>query len=210
MPGTRTGRLPAAERERRRAEIVRAAGDELLDRGYDAMTMRGVAARAGASKETLYSWFGTREELVTTLVAEAGTATLVAVERALASAPDGDLVGARRTLVSFGARLLGLLCGPWSVAVNRAAMRSPVLADLVLAQGRHAVGPLVEDYLRRLHRAQVLVVPRADRAFTALYGLVVRDAQIRVLLGEDPPSAASQRRQVRDGVDAFLRLHARD
>lgn len=204
---SRRGRLPAAERASRREQIVRAARDELLERGYEALTMQGVARRAGASKETLYAWFGSREDMITALVAEAGADTLVEVESALAAAPVDDVRSATATLESFGTRLLGLLTGPWSVAVNRAAMRSPALADVVLHQGRHAVGPLVEAYLRRLHRARVLRAPRAGQSFTLLYGLVVRDTQIRVLLGEPPPSSAALRRQVRDGVAAFVHVH---
>lgn len=41
-----------------------AARDELVERGAAGLTMEGVARRAGASKETLYAWFGTRDDLI--------------------------------------------------------------------------------------------------------------------------------------------------
>jgi hypothetical protein len=40
------------------------------------------------------------------------------------------------------------------------------------------------------------------------FGLVVRDQQIRVLLGEDPPTAAALRTQSHQAVERFLTLSA--
>jgi AefR-like transcriptional repressor, C-terminal domain len=59
---------------------------------------------------------------------------------------------------------------------------------VLLAQGRHRTGPIVEAYLARLAEAGVLGIDDPAEAFQLLYGLVVRDLQIRVLLGEPPPA----------------------
>ena len=89
-------------------------------------------------------------------------------------------------------------------------MSSDTLARLVLEHGRHRIGPIVETYLADLDRAGVLHVPDPKSAFTELYGLVVRDTQIRVLLGESPPSTAAQRRQADAGVDRFWQAYQSD
>lgn len=87
-------------------------------------------------------------------------------------------------------------------------MTSPELAGVVLRHGRHAVGPVVERLLVRLDELGLLVVPDPGRAFRDLFGLVVQDTQIRVLLGEGAPSRAELRRQATHGVDHFWSVYA--
>jgi AefR-like transcriptional repressor, C-terminal domain len=79
---------------------------------------------------------------------------------------------------------------------------------VLLAQGRHRTGPLVEAYLARLAAAGRLRVDDPAEAFRLLYGLVVQDLQIRVLLGEPPPGRAALADQARAAVDRFLALTA--
>ena len=80
------------------------------------------------------------------------------MQAALADAP-GDLEQARHTLTSYAVGLLTLLTGEVSVALNRSAMGSPLLAQHLLASGRHRVGPIAEAYLERLHDAGILRAP---------------------------------------------------
>ena len=207
----RRGRLPTAEREARRDEILDAAEAELVDNGYDGTTMLAVARRAGASKETLYRWFGDREGLWAAVVARNAAESAAAVEHLVAPTVDGgrgDLDDHRTVLTTFATALLSLLTGPRSVALNRAAMTSPELAEVLLAGGRHTVGPLVEELLAALDERGDIAVPDPATAFQVLYGLVVRDRQIRVLLGEDPPPPATIRREAGAAVDQFLTLYA--
>ncbi len=57
-------RLPA---ERRRAQLLDVAATILVDRGVDAVTMEGVAARAGVSKALGYRYFENATELLLAL-----------------------------------------------------------------------------------------------------------------------------------------------
>lgn len=58
------------------------------------------------------------------------------------------------TLTHFAANPLRLLLGERSLAINRAAISelggAPELSEVLLAQGRHRTGPIVEAYLARL------------------------------------------------------------
>ena len=119
------------------------------------------------------------------------------------------------TLTAFAANLLKLLLGERSVALNRAAIadlggRDPggELAAVLLAQGRHRTGPIVEDYLARLAAAGHLRIDDPAAAFQLLYGLVIQDLQIRVLLGEPPPRPSALAEQARVAVGRFLTLTA--
>lgn len=194
------GRLPRAELDSRRAEIRRAAQELLEELGFERFTMLRVAERCGASKETLYSWFGNKDGLIGELIADSGRQTVERLQEALQGHD-------QQVLQTFARALLRLLVSPWSVAVNRAAMTSPDLAGLLLQHGRHGVGPLVESYLARLDSQGVLHVDDPSTAFTELYGLVVRDTQIRVLLGESAPAPAALQAQADAGVDQFWRAH---
>jgi AcrR family transcriptional regulator len=59
------------DREQRRIDILDAARSRIADGGYLALNMRDLAAGAGVSPGTLYSYFATKEELFATLYAEA-------------------------------------------------------------------------------------------------------------------------------------------
>ena len=198
---SRRGRPRAGERAQRRDHVLDAALTELLERGYDAMTMQDVASRAGASKETLYAWFGSRTGLLQALIERSADTSAERVRAAL-----DDTEDPQATLVGYATGLLMLLTGPGSVAINRAAMTSPDLAALLLRSGRHRIGPLVEQYLARLHDAGYLEIPDPAAAFQLLYGLVIEDRQIRVLLGEAPPTVADAATHAETAVDRFLRL----
>ncbi|WP_456599297.1 TetR/AcrR family transcriptional regulator [Blastococcus sp. SYSU DS0616] len=199
--GRRRGRPPEAERAQRRDQALDAALEEILRAGYERMTMSAVAARAGSSKESLYSWFASKEGMVTALIRRQSAATNALVEQAVnrGGAPSDVLLGIARGL-------LDLLTSETSLALNRAAMTSSPLAVVLLRHGRHTTGPLVEGYLSRLADDGVLVIEDPGSAFALFYGLVIQDVQIRALLGEAPPSGPDRQRRAQLAVDAFLRL----
>ena len=198
----RRGRPRADETAERHERIVEAALAELVERGYERATMLGIARRAGASKETLYARFGSREGLFAALIARQGASTVERLETVL----DDGAADPRDTLGGFARGLLGLLLHEPSISLNRAAMASPELASLLLEHGRFTAGPIVERHLAALARRGVLDIDDPAAAFTLLYGLVVEDRQIRVLLGERAPSRAAIRRHADAAVERFVAL----
>ncbi len=66
--------VPAPRRERRKesrpAELLAAALDLFVERGYAATRLDDIASRAGVSKGTLYLYFANKEELFKALVRE--------------------------------------------------------------------------------------------------------------------------------------------
>lgn len=200
---SRRGRPRAGERAEREERVVAAALAELVEHGYERVTMLGIASRAGASKETLYSWFGSKEGLFAALIKANADQSAERVERALAGGEDPV-----DTLTGYAVGLLTLLTSPGSIALNRAAMSSPELAEVLLAHGRHRVGPLVETFLAQLCDDGVLSFSDPGQAFELLYGLVLQDTQIRVLLGEPPPSAEAISTRAGTAVQNFLTLTA--
>lgn len=199
----RRGRPRAGERKAREQAILDAAHEALIEHGYEGVSMIDIAQRAGCSKETLYAWFTHREGLFTRLIERNAERSLAELETQL-DAP-GD---AQQCLNDYAYRLLTLLSGPASVALNRAAMQSPELATRLLSAGRHRAGPLVERYLRALHEQGLIACNDTTEAFEVFYGLAVRDTQIRVLLGETPPNEAHRRARAERAVAQFFVLYA--
>ncbi|MFC4906003.1 TetR/AcrR family transcriptional regulator [Actinomadura gamaensis] len=68
MNGQRGPGRPRSEAARR--AIIDAAIAELHERGYAALTMQGIAARAGVGKQTVYRWWPSKADVVLEAVAE--------------------------------------------------------------------------------------------------------------------------------------------
>ena len=201
----RRGRPPAGSSAAHRVVILDATFELLVERGYQGTTMAAVAERAGSSKETLYAWFGSKQGLFSALIRRQAEAPNRAVAAALDDQGDGDPAA---TLTAFATNLLRLLLGERSVAINRAALTEPAgeLAVVLLAEGRHRTGPIVEAYLARLAAADRLRIDDPADAFQLLYGLVIQDLQIRVLLGEPPPPPEALAARARTAVERFLTI----
>ena len=185
----------------RRDAVLDAAAAELTARGYEPTTMLAVARAAGASKETLYSWFGSKEGLFAALIERNAKQTNERVSAALATdAPPEEV------LVGFATNLQTLLLGDAALAINRAAMNAPELARLLLEHGRFRTGALVERYLAGLMDRGMIRVHDPASAFQVLYGLVIEDRQIRALLGDAVPDDDARQSHAKDAVDRFLTI----
>jgi AcrR family transcriptional regulator len=193
---SRGGRPRAGESEARRERVLEAAATVLRERGYRGTTTAAVAAAAGVSKESLYSWFGDKSGLFAEVVRRNAATMNAHLESAVArEEPLGD------ALPRLGRDLLALLVGDASVAINRAAMGelpdNGELAAVLLEHGRFTTGPLAERLLRQGADRDGLRMEDPAAAFRLFYGLLVQDTQIRVLLGGPGPS----RRQIADAAD---------
>lgn len=168
--------------------------------------MQDIADHAEASKETLYAWFGSKEGLVSALIERNARTSTVQLERALNKPPD-NVAEVRTILIEHANALLRLLMSDISIQLNRASIGSPVLAESLLNNGRHLVGPIAEKYFQNLYEERLIAESDASQAYSRFIGLVVQDTQIRLLLGEQTlPDQDIESRAIW-AVDAFLRLH---
>ncbi|PRY38794.1 TetR/AcrR family transcriptional regulator [Umezawaea tangerina] len=62
--GSDNARIGRPRSEQARQSILHAADDLLVDVGYAAMTMKGIAERAGVGRQTLYRWWTTKAEIL--------------------------------------------------------------------------------------------------------------------------------------------------
>jgi AcrR family transcriptional regulator len=177
----------------------------------DKLTMNAVARRASCSKETLYKWFGDRDGLLTATVRwQAARVRAGEYDRQTL-----DIATLHDSLRDFAANWLTVISGPTSIALNRlaishAASRKSNLGAIVLANGRIAIGERLRPLLEAGREAGLLDFEDAETAFRTFFGLVGRDVQIRLLLGDR--MALSKGEIARDAAratDQFLALYGR-
>ena len=181
---------PEALTERQQA-VLDAALSVMVEEG-DALTMTSVSRRASCSKETLYKWFGDRDGLLTATVRWQAS-------KVHAPQMDGPLTlkSLSGTLEQFARDWLTVISSPSSIALNRLAVShagsgKTNLGQIVLKNGRLAMGLRLEPVLNAARDAGHLNFENVEEAFRTFFGLVLRDYQIRLLLGDDIKLAAPQ------------------
>lgn len=151
----------------------------------DQLTMTAVARRASCSKETLYKWFGDRDGLLTATVRwQASKVRAGNYDRQRL-----DAAALRVSLINFAANWLKVISSSTSIALNRLAIghagsAKSNLGGIVLANGRFAIGERLKPLLDAGKSAGLLAFEDAEDAFRTFFGLVGRDVQIRLLLGD--------------------------
>ncbi len=70
--------------EEARTAVLRAVDDKLVEVGYAAMTMKGIAERAGVGRQTVYRWWTTKAEILLEASAADAAAELAVEPRATA------------------------------------------------------------------------------------------------------------------------------
>lgn len=182
----------------------------MVEKG-DQLTMAAVARRASCSKETLYKWFGDRDGLLTATVQwQASKVRAGNYDRQKL-----DALSLRDSLIRFAVNWLEVISSPTSIALNRlaishAATHESNLGGIVLANGRFAIGERLRPLLEDGREAGLLDFDDAETAFRTFFGLVGRDVQIRLLLGDALVlTSAEIERDAARAADQFLALHGR-
>ena len=92
------GRGGRPRSEQARVAVLQAVDDLLLEVGYATMTMKGIAEKAGVSRQTVYRWWSTKAEILF-------EASVIDAEQELAVDPAGspldDLTAYLAALVRF-------------------------------------------------------------------------------------------------------------
>lgn len=192
----------------RQQDVLDAVLRLLVEEG-DRLTMTAVARRASCSKETLYKWFGDRDGLLTATVQwQASKVRVQPVDR-----KGLDLVSLTSSLEGFASDWLRVISSDTSIALNRVAVvhagsDKRDMGAIVLERGRFALGRRLKPVLEAGREAGLLEFDDAETAFRTFFGLVARDVQIRLLLGDrlDLTAAEIDGDAVR-ATQQFLALH---
>jgi AcrR family transcriptional regulator len=195
----------------RQQAVLDATLAALVEEG-DALTMSSVSRRASCSKETLYKWFGDRDGLLTATVRwQASKVNVPSVDKATLN--EAALVS---TLETFARNWLAVISSGTSIALNRVAVShagsgKSKLGEIVLKNGRNAMGLRLEPVLLAARDAELLSFENVGEAFRTYFGLVLRDTQIRLLLGDALPLNAPQiSTEAHSATAHFMALYGRN
>jgi AcrR family transcriptional regulator len=169
------GKAGRPRSERARLAVLEAVDDLLVEEGYAAMTMKGIAQRAGVGRQTIYRWWSTKAEILLEACSDDAHEELITHPQA-----DGadDLLAYVTVLSDF---LTTSPSGLAYCALIGEAQHDPVVRDLVrqadlLAPSAHAV-------LTRV-RPSMPSMPALELASAQLTGPILA----RVLAGPAPLS----------------------
>ena len=170
--------------------------------------MSAVAQRASCSKETLYKWFGDRDGLLTATVrwqASQGAAPATTTATRL------DASALQASLEAFAANWLKVISSRTSIALNRVAIGhagsgKSNLGQIVLANGRFAIGERLKPLLEAAREAGCSTSTTPRRRSAPSSASSARDVQIRLLLGDtlEPDRSREIARDARRATQQFL------
>lgn len=200
-------RIPRGEK--RREEIAAVAEHVFLELGFTETTMQIVASRAGASKETLYRHFGSKEGLFSEVVRARAARVYGGTEGELC------LQGApREVLLDLGFNLLRLLLNEDPICLFRIvvaeAPRTPELGRIFFEQGPAQILQQLTLYLEGAARQGLLNCPEPTLAAKLFLGAVVANRHIMMLVapGWEPMTEETIRHHVEEAVALFLARYA--
>lgn len=196
--------------EARPGEIVQAALDLFVEKGFASTKMDEIAHRAGVTKGTVYLYFPSKDDLFRAVVGEMMGPNLETGERLVAEA-----TGPTRELIAELIRAWWRVGGSSRVAclgklITGEASNFPTLAqyymDHVVVRARR----IFEAALRRgVERGELRDVPLTDAARLAIAPLVHASIYQRSLLPFDP-EGWDMERYLELHIDLFLRGLAKE
>jgi AcrR family transcriptional regulator len=190
--------------DRRRLELIEVAEKMFLERGYAETTMQVIAEAAGASKETLYRHFESKELLF---------AEIVGRKAQMISGPDTGITRGGRpdaVLTELGTNLLRAISTGQSSFLFRTvvaeAVWTPELGDLFYERGPGLTVSRLTQYLADATQKGELHCDEPLMAARLYLGAVVSQFHLCRLVQSSwkPPTSAEIDRHVEAAVSMFL------
>lgn len=206
MSASSSSRPVQARGDPKRRSIVAAATRVFLAQGYEAASMDGVAAEAGASKRTVYNHFPSKRDLFRAVVG-ALYAGLLESEPGGMSADEPP----EKALPRFVRKLLVYLRRPEVTGLLRLVIseqhRFPELAQDLQSEGKGVALGLLETYLAAQHARRRLDIADPRLAAQQLMGAVKEVLFWPVMLGQ--PVRYDDGAVIARAVEGFLAAHRR-
>ena len=193
----------------RQNAVLAVALNMLVEGGDKALTTAGLAKTANCSKESLYKWFGDRDGILAAIVTYQASKVRGVDERATPSTPEAF----QTALTAFAEDLLAVLLSNTSLALNRLSIgqvrgEDAGLGAVLVDKGKRRIEARAIHLLSHGKRQRFIVFDDATATYSTLYGLIIGDAHIRALLGDDPQiTPDGQKAHAAQAVEQFLTLH---
>jgi AcrR family transcriptional regulator len=185
--------------------MLDAAFEVFLERGYAGASVDAVVERAGGSKETLYSHFGSKAGLLKAIIEQRAEGLTAAFD----VPADDTHSDAFLTKIAIG--YLDLVLNPRGLALFRLVVaeagRMPEVGDILFRTGPEALANRLAARLRRWEARGDIKVADPDRAAVVFFAMVRGDLHLRALLNPTRmPTAAEIERHAAFVVNRFLKM----
>lgn len=201
MPSIRAPQRATAKKE----QIASAARTLFLAQGFAGTSMDAVTAAAGVSKQTLYTYFPSKVDLLAEVITEEVSAQDLPGP---SGQPPATREEFRQAVLAFAHGMTSGLMRPDSLALLRLVIgegiRIPELRDLIREALPAQLLHLAEAMVRRAAAAGLVTAPRPDISARMLVGPLMSFIALDGLLRVEPSPAPPDRDSLTLVVDAFL------
>ena len=200
---------PQTEFTDRQRAVLDKALDLLVEGGEKALTTAAIAREAGCSKESLYKWFGDRDGLLAAIVSRQASKVIPGADPTSNISKENFQIA----LEEFARSLLQTISGDVSLALNRLAIGQASKADKTLglvleSSGRARILQQTTVLLEQGIALGYLQCGEPQEAYGALYGLVVKDRHLGMLLGASTqPDEYEIEHTAKQAVSQFMALY---
>jgi len=187
--------------------ILSAARYLFLKNGYVETTMDAVAAKAGMTKQTVYSYYRNKEALFTEIITEFCNRTPAAKGKPLPQdAPFNAL------LEAVGLKILDLITTEEVLATTRLVIseadRYPKLAKMYYESGTQRLVQMLAEFLDTQNRLGKTRIPNTISAASYFLAMLKGQYYLRMILKIKPsPSESLKTAHVKDTVKLFMELY---
>ena len=201
---------PIPRGEKRRREIAAVAERVFFETGFAETTMLAIAARAGASKETLYRHFGSKEELFAEIVSERAKTWLENLDEKFST--PGSVA---EVLHTIGMKMLESILEEDAVSLCRTvvaeSVRNPKIGILFMAAGPDRVRSRLGEFLAAATARGELQCVDAVGAARIFIGAIVSSFHLGRLALAEPPrmTRVDMRAHVEEVVAMMMARYAR-
>lgn len=205
MSQIQSSRGPGRPKSPAKRDAVLAAARKLfLERGYAQTSMDLVAEAAGVGKATVYSHFGSKEELFDAIVA-VRKQTVTSQFQPLEAPSDDPREDLEQFVLRFYELVLNHESHLWARLVISEAGRQPELARKLFIAGPANGLALLTRYVEAQAAAGRLHVADAESAAEHLLGLVLGIELPRVLMASQPRRTKGEiKRRARAAIAVFM------
>lgn len=196
--------MPNARTQKKQTDILKAAGELFLQRGYDAVSMDDILEKVGGSKTTLYSYYGDKEGLFAATVQEMCRNKLAAF-----LAMNVEDRSPKEGLNALGRQFLLIVLDPHGQSMFRAmiaeAQRFPELAETFFAAGPERAIRVLRRNIENWQKQGLLRCGNAEVLAIQFLGAIMGNFHMKSLLGLSEPLTERQiNAWVARGVELFL------
>lgn len=198
------GRPRASDAEARTQELMSAAAELFLEKGYSKVSLEMIARRARVAVRTIYVKFGGKNGLFREILASGRDVYFDTMEDL-----ETNQRPMREVLVDFGLRFHKLVSSSAVIKLYRMviaeAHHDPELAEAFFESGPRQTRLALERYFKRPDvRAQLCDIP-ADQLVVHLMNCLMGDHLKRYLFAAPPGNPEDDAALVEQRVDLFLR-----